>query len=43
MDLNFGNKGADGRRKNAAEMVQLPDVPLEMVEAVMRDSHAQVS
>lgn len=42
LDLQFGNKGADGRRKNAAEMVQLPDVPLEMVEAAMRDTHAQV-
>ncbi|CBJ28379.1 conserved unknown protein [Ectocarpus siliculosus] len=41
LDLQFGNKGADGRRKNAAEMVQLPDVPLEMVEAAMRDTHAQ--
>ncbi|CAM9341719.1 unnamed protein product [Pylaiella littoralis] len=41
LDLKFGNKGADGRRKNAAEMVQLPDVPLEMVEAAMRDTHAQ--
>lgn len=42
LDLQFGNKGADGRRKNAAEMVQLPDVPLDMVEAAMRDTHAQV-
>ncbi|CAM9402712.1 unnamed protein product [Scytosiphon promiscuus] len=41
LDLQFGNKGADGRRKNAAEIVQLPDVPLDMVEAAMRDTHAQ--
>lgn len=42
LDLQFGNKGANGRRKNAAEMVQLPDVPLEMAEAAMRDTFAQV-
>lgn len=35
-------QGAVGKRKNAAEIVQLPDVPLEMVEAAMRDTFAQV-
>ena len=35
-------QGTDGRRKNAADIVQLPDVPLEMVEAAMRDTFAQV-
>eukprot|EP00903_Cladosiphon_okamuranus_P013636 g12700.t1 len=40
LDLQYANNGADGRRKNAAEMVQLPDVPLEMVEAAMRNSNA---
>lgn len=35
-------QGAMGKRKNAAEVVQLPDVPLEMVEAAMRDTLAQV-
>lgn len=43
LPVDFGKKGADGRKKNAAEMVQLPDVQLEMVEAAMRDTLAQVT
>lgn len=39
---DFGGKGKGGRRKNAAEIVQLPDVELEMVEAAMRDTLAHV-
>lgn len=40
----FGTKAtAGGRRKNAAEIVQLPDVSLDFVEAAIQDSLAQVS
>lgn len=40
--LSVVTKSPDGRRKSAAEIVQYPDVTLELVEAAVKDSLAQV-